>query len=167
MSEILKENQPVKFTARNHRPFYKRLRAGDFYGGNFEYDQETWEALKTIPYTAMIEVILYWHDRDSPQPEAKPEKPIKAKGEHGAFWHRLFADGAKRDAQFFNHPDFHTALNLTAPVTTEQAKSALHEEFSVESLTFVSPETFVDWCVKHELHAIATIASRLASEVAR
>jgi hypothetical protein len=167
--ELLQPMQWAEIDARNPLVGY-RPSAG-IYTLNLEIEEEAWLAFKrSVPKGSLLCVRFYYHDGDPVEDKpAKEKKPAKAKGIHGTFWHKMFADGTGggRQNQFFNHPDFHTALNLTPPVTSESAKMALREEFDVPSLTFVSPEQFVDFCVVHHLHAIATIASRIASETAK
>lgn len=86
----------------------------------------------------------------------------KQKGEFGTFWRDMITDGSTNDQQFFNHPDFQEVLGLEAPVSLVQAKEALYKVFGVESLSFVSPAQFIEWCTCSELHSIATLANKIA-----
>jgi hypothetical protein len=168
MSEILQPNVPRKFEGRNIRTPKRSGATNDLYLVQFEITREAWESLETIPKTALLEGVIWFHDGDPiEQTNGKPAKEKKAKKERGpwgSFWKKMFAHHATDKEQFFNHPDLHTVLNLVAPVTLEQAKGALHEAFDVDSMTFISPTQFTEWCIANELHSLATLAQRIAFE---
>jgi hypothetical protein len=144
-TENLQQNQPVEFEARNFRPGYKRLQAGDCYLANVEVDEETWNTLKTIPRSALLKVILYWHEGDDEAP--------KTKGIHGDFWQAMFKKGA------LNSLDLHQVLNVQEG---EDPKLCLHKVFDTDSLTYVSPEQFAEWATNNQLHALAAMANQIA-----
>jgi hypothetical protein len=176
MSEILQANTPLEFEGRNIRTPKRSSSLNDLYLVQFEISREAWEALETVPKSAMLGGLLYWIDGDehnqAPVNEEdeiiiqikKPTKKdmAKPKGEWGKFWTRMIANGAVDKQQFFNHPDLHQVLGLEAPVSLEQAKAALYQVFGVNSLSFVSPKQFSEWCTENELHSLAALANKLA-----
>ena len=143
--ENLQQNQPVEFEARNFRPGYKRLQAGDCYLANVEVDEETWNTLKTIPRSALLKIILYWHEGDA--------EPMQTKGIHGDFWQAMFKKGA------LNSLDLHQVLNV---MPGADPKGYLHKVFETDSLTHVSPEQFAEWATNNHLHALAAMANQIS-----
>jgi hypothetical protein len=171
IGELIPPDSPFQFEGLDMRPSFRASSDGShIYSINIMVEESVWNALKTIPRHRIIGGVLYWHDGDEPDDaplELKIKKPTKKdapKGEWGKFWARMFADGSTRDAQFFNHPDLHGVLNLTAPVKAEEAKTALREQFGVTSMTFISPTDFCKWATENELHSLATLANRIAFE---
>lgn len=160
MSEkaLLPANKPMTFSARNHRPVYKRLRAGDWYGSNFEHDETTFDALKTVPDEAVWEIVAWWHypDDDTSVPaQEKPKKEPKPKGAFGSYWRELCKSG------LFNHPDLQSAIEDELPGTTDY-EQGLRDIFEVTSRTFISPEDFEDWLAQRRLDGVISL-SRQAS----
>lgn len=154
--KILMANQPVEFEARNHRPFYKRLKAGDFYGGNFEYDQETWELLKTVPDNAIWHLVAYWNDGDpvgDEKPEEKPKKEKKepvSKGSFGSFWQFMF-----HSKQYQFDPSLWHVLGVD---NAKGVKDKLYEIFGVTSMSQFSPDDFIEWASLRDLDTQVTMA---------
>lgn len=144
MSEIIQPNQLVEIDARNPRPGFKRLKAGDIFLWNLELLEDDWNRLRTIPDNALLTIILKWSDGD-PEPEQAASKPES--GPHSGYWRRMFRQG------FQNSRDLWQVLGVDS---VGAAKEQLHAEFEVDSLSNVSPETFEGWCDAHNLHQTIT-----------
>lgn len=168
--EILQPETPAKFGARNLRPKFRRLRAGDLFLIEMECEESIWNTLRTVPENALLEVVLWHHDGD-PDPAAKPAengKPEKVendgyrynkpkpepveKGPHSGYWRGLFQNG------FQNFPDLRQVLNVNEP---KQVKDALHEHLGCTSLTTIAPSVFELWLQGHGLDALITLSRQV------
>lgn len=172
MTDNLKPGELIRYTARNLRPLYKRLRAGDWYGFNVEVDKETWERLKSIPDGALLEIIQAY-DFGDPDPDAKPAAPLEEKsakepkpkkerkekppkGEHGQLWKIVVSRG------LLNSPDLWERLGIDGS-DLKEIESRLRDAFSVTSRTFISADAFVDWAMANKLDSLASMM-RLAEK---
>jgi hypothetical protein len=165
-AELMQQNQEYEFEARNPRPGYKRLKAGDIFTWNLEVGEEVWAALKTLPDNAIIDVRFYYHEGDEPQPDEStepidlrikaPRKKDAPKGEFSRYWQEMFKAG------FHNMHDLQQMLECEKP---EDVKGKLKELFNVTSLTFVSDGEFETWCYDYGLTAIITLSRQASAKV--
>jgi hypothetical protein len=143
---VLQPNQPAKFEARNLRPKFRRLKAGDIFLIECEVEEAVWNQLRTVPEDALLGVVL-WHTDGDPEPSAKPEaveprpkaeKPAKEPaGPYGRYWNRMFANS------FYNWPDLLEVLDCTA--NSDEVRKCLHVAFDARSLTNVGPRQWEEW----------------------
>lgn len=156
--EILPPNKPATFEARNMRPRYKRLKAGDIFLVEIECAESVWNQLRTVPENALLEVVLWHHDGDpdpaaKPAPERTPAKPKKEPaGPYGFYWE------AMHHKDFTSFPDLQEALNCSA----EQVHRELQGFFDTESLSTVSPRQFEGFVTDHGLNEGLITKSRNA-----
>jgi len=134
---IAQINKPVQLTWRNRRVITKENTKGEFFClVQFEFDEEAWGFLRTIPRNADGEMLI-WITEIGMEPEKpKREKKPKEKTPYGAIWKELVLAG------FFNCPGVREALDaadvLANPLTAHQL---MRKIFGVESLSReVSPE---------------------------
>lgn len=154
----LQPNQPIRFEGRNARPGFRRLKTGDIYTLNIEITEDDWNSLKTVPENALLEVVLWHHDGD-PDPTAKAEQPKtqpKERGEHGAYWNQMFKKG------FQNYPDLIQVLSCTG----DQIRLRLHDVFSTDTLTTVSPTDFERFLESEGLTSLVTLSRQAQAQVA-
>lgn len=168
--EILQPNQPAKFSGRNIRPRFKRLKAGDIFVVDFEVTEDVWNQLRTVPENALLEVVLWHHDGDpdpaaKPEPEPKPEKDAKyhyeqpdkvEKGEFGPYWQQMFKKG------FNNFPDLIELLGCAG----DQIRLRLHDVFSTDTLTTVSPDDFERFLEEEGLTSLITLSRQAQQHLA-
>lgn len=163
--ELLQPNTPVKFSARNPYPAYRKLRGGDCYKLTVEVEEKVWNQLKTLPVGAILDVVMWFHDGDTPdpldkeekpQPEEKPKKERPVKGPYSAYWQAMYRRGFQFDK------DLQQALKLADP---ELVKEGLKEQFVAESLTDIAPDTFETWADKAELHSLVNLSRQVAAKV--
>jgi hypothetical protein len=155
-------NIPVKFAGRNIRTPKRSGSVNDIYLVQFEIDRESWEAMESIPKTSIIEGVLWHHDGDgktvdevlAKQKQAKA-KPIK--GPHSAYWQEMFKAG------FHFNRDLHTALQVAE---AESVKDAVKNYFSIESLTYLSPNEFEDFLKFANLDSVVTLSRQAAVKAA-
>lgn len=162
--EILPANQPAKFEARNMRPKFRRLKAGDIFLAEIEIEESVWNQLRTVPENALLEVVLWHHDGD-PDPAVKPEKTAKyhyeqpdkvEKGEWGTYWQQMFKRG------FQNYPDLIQVLNCAG----DQIRLRLHDVFSTDTLTTVSPTDFERFLESEGLTSLVTLSRQAQASIA-
>lgn len=135
---IAQVGKPVQLTWRNRRATTKENTKGEFFCLiQFEFDEEAWGFLKTIPRNANGEMVIWVTDvgMESEKPKKEP------KGPHGAFWRELFLSG------FVNCPGVKEAIEgLRETACEDPWKDLLHGLFGVRgaSLAVVSPEVVLD-----------------------
>lgn len=130
---IAQVDKPVQLTWRNRRVRTKENVNGEFFCLiEFEFDEEAWGFLKTIPRNANGEMVIWVTEVGM---EAKPKKEKKQPGEHGQLWKHLHLAG------FFNAPGVREALEDVRENPHQDAHSLLRKAFGVESLSReVGPE---------------------------
>jgi len=136
---IAQINKPVQLTWRNRRVITKENTKGEFFClVQFEFDEEAWGFLRTIPRNADGEMLI-WITEIGMEPE-KPKKEKSAKGPHGQMWKHLHLAG------FVNCPGVAEALDDKDNTPTKSRWQVLHEMFGVESLAAVGPdEVYARW----------------------
>lgn len=147
--EILQPNTPVKFAARNMRPKFRRLKAGDIFLVEYEVDESVWNSLRTVPENALLETVLWHHDGD-PEPHDQPAP--EPKGPYSGFWRIMVIKGVT------SYPDLQEKLD----VTHDHVWDALHGEFNVKSMSNVSPRQWETWVTENGLHEGLITMSRNA-----
>jgi hypothetical protein len=166
-AEMMQQNQEYEFEARNPRPGYKRLKAGDIFTWNLEVGEEVWAALKTLPDNAIIDVRFYYHEGDDVEADDSskpidlrikaPRKKDKPKGPYSVYWQEMFKAG------FNNINDLHDVLGV---VNSASVKEAIKAVFELESITFLSPERFENWLSHHDLEGIKTLSRQASAKAA-
>lgn len=150
-------NAPVRIEARNPKPGFKRLsKAGDIYTLNIEIQESAWNLLKTMPETAMLDLILHWNDGDIVPPPAKKEQKS---GEWGGYWHTMFKRGIQNDLEL------RASLEVSGMRGPNAVREALHVIFDVDTLREVSPDQFEEWAHEHQLEHLVTLSRLVVADL--
>jgi hypothetical protein len=152
VSELLPPRTPAQFEARNLRPKFRRLKAGDIFLAEIEVEEAVWNQLRTVPENALLE-ITFWHHDGDPDPKAKPEK--ESKGPHSKFWEVMFRRG------------FNSSMDLMQTLGVDEAKEvgkALHTELATSTLSLVSPEEFEKWADSNALTNLVAMSRQIRAE---
>lgn len=158
---ILQPDTPFKYTSRNPRTSYRKLKRGEIFLVEHEIEESVWNQIRTLPENAIIENVSWYHDGDSPASqtitvEVEPKPEPKEKGPYSLYWHRMFKNG------FYNYPPLIQKLECTG----DQIRLRLHDVFQVKTLSDVSPEIFEGWMEQEpELFASLITMSRLANVI--
>lgn len=134
---IAQVGKPVQLAWNNRRVITKENTKGEFFClVQFEFDEEAWGFLKTIPRNANGEMVI-WVTEVGMEPEKpKKEKKAKEKTPHGDMWRELFLSG------FSNCPGVREAIADVSGPVLEKPRDLLRKVFGVESLSReVGPET--------------------------
>jgi hypothetical protein len=175
--ELIPKNKPFTFEGLDIRPSFRANDAGAHtYSVNIMVTEEQWNALKTIPRHRLIGGVLYWYDDEQelphgdpdsaakPAPEPKPEKDAKYhyeqsdkvdRGPWGSYWQQLFKRG------FQNYPDLISVLNCAG----DQIRLRLHDVFSTDTLTTVSPDDFERFLEEEGLTSLITLSRQAVAHL--
>jgi len=130
---IAQVDKPVQLTWRNRRVKTRENGNGEFFCLiEFEFDEEAWGFLKTIPRNANGEMVIWVTEVGMVAEKKTRQKP--SKGQYGALWKQLFLAG------FVNSPGVTEAIDKAYSEPGKTRWDALHAMFGVESLAAVSPE---------------------------
>jgi hypothetical protein len=136
----------------------------------FEITREAWEALETIPKTAILGGYIWYSDGD-PEEESpidlkikKPrKKDLTPKGPHGDYWNRMHVRGV------LHNNDLAEALRLEGaefPDGGNHIEVALRARFEVSSKTFISPDDFEQFLERHHLANLVTLSRQERAKLA-
>lgn len=152
---IAQVDKPVQLTWRNRRVRSKENEKGEFfYITEFEFDEEAWGYLKTIPSNANGEMVIWVTDVGLVT--EKPKKP-KEKGPHGKLWRELFLDG------FVACPGVKEAIEAIRETEYEKPwEDLLHRLFGVggASLAVISPEDIYARFPKEQFPQVQTMVEQ-------
>lgn len=128
-SGIAQVDKPVQVAWRNRRVKTRENNDGIFFLAEFEFDEETWGFLKTIPRNANGEMVI-WVTEVGMVTE-KPPKKEKEKAPFGALWQQLL----HRNMGFEHTPGVKEALEEARESAYETPHALMRKLFGVESLS--------------------------------
>jgi len=156
-SGIAQVDKPVQLTWRNRRVRSKENNNGEFFFiAEFEFDEEAWGYLKTIPRNANGEMVIWVTDVG--MVTEKPKKVKPSKGPYGQLWNELFLSG------IVTKQGVHEAIEDARVDEAESAWEVLHRVFGVEgaSLSAIGPdEIYAKW-PPNEYPAVKTMVEQAA-----
>ena len=97
---------------------------------------------------------------EKPKRETKAKEP---KGEHGLYWQEMYKRGV------FNFPDLIEVLPMDEGDFHHNpmgVKECLKASFEVDSLTFISPFDFEQWCETQNLYTLINMSRQAAVKAA-
>ena len=162
---IAQVGKPVQLSWNNRRVITKENTKGEFFClVQFEFDEEAWGFLKTIPRNANGEMVI-WVTEVGMEPEKpKKEKKAKEKTPFGDMWRELYLAG------FSGCPGVMEAREQFSGVGLDLRKQ-MRKVFGVESLSReVGPERIYDKFPPEEfpqVQAMVQQALRKAGEAMR
>lgn len=154
MSEptIAQVGKPIQITWRNRRVKTRENDNGVFFLTEFEFDEDAWGFLKTIPRNANGEMVI-WVTEEGFIPEKKTKK--EPKGPHGQLWREL------RLAGFLNCPGIRESIEEVRSSESEDAWALLHRVFDgCESLAVIGPDEIWAKFPPNEWPAIKTMVEQ-------
>ena len=133
---IAQVGKPVQLAWNNRRVITKENTKGEFFClVQFEFDEEAWGFLKTIPRNANGEMVIWVTDVGMVPEKPKREKKPKEQTPHGALWKELILAG------FFNCPGVREAISDACSHFSETPHMVMRKVFGVASLSReVGPE---------------------------
>lgn len=140
---IAQVDKPVQLTWRNRRVRTKESAKGEFFCLiEFEFDEEAWGFLKTIPRNANGEMVIWVTDvgmvEETPKKERKPKEP---KGPFGFMWEYLHPASKHGGRGFVSLPGVREAIEEARFAETEDVWTILHRVFGAETLATVGPDS--------------------------
>ncbi len=143
---IAQVDKPVQITWRNRRIRSKENNNGEFfYIAEFEFDEEAWGFLRTIPRNANGEMVIWITEvgmiAEKPKREKKPKEP---KGEFSYFWEYLHPASKYGGRGFVSLPGVREAIEEKRFAETEDVWKILHRVFDAETLAVVGPESVLE-----------------------
>jgi hypothetical protein len=143
---IAQVDKPVQLTWRNRRVRTKENEKGEFfYFLEFEFDEEAFGYLKTIPRNANGEMVIWVTEigliPEKPKKERKPKEP---KGPYSFMWEYLHPNGKYEGRGFVSLPGVREAVEKKRFAETEDVWKILHRVFDAETLATIGPDDVLE-----------------------
>jgi len=156
---IAQVDKPVQLTWRNRRVKTRENTNGEFFCLiEFEFDEEAWGFLKTIPRNANGEMVIWVTEVGIGT--QKPKKEKKQPGEYGHLWKNLHLSG------FFNVPGIRESLEEVRENEHEDAHLLMRKVFGVDSLSrAIGPDEIYNKFPPNEYPAVKTMVEQALRKV--